>query len=368
MHIAFVANKAWNIYNFRQGIVRALLQLGNQITIIAPEDEQAKQLQNIGCIFIPISIASRGTHPIQDLRLTYQLYRIYKKIHADCIFHFTIKPNIYGSIAARIAGIPSISTVSGLGTVFLHKNISSKIAKALYRFTFRFPKKIFFQNPDDLHLFVDQKLVIPSIASILPGSGINTKKYTIAPFKKNNPFRYLFIGRLLYDKGVVEYVEAAKILKEKQLSVECQILGFTAFEEKGGILEKELTHWIKENYITYLGSTDNVINYIQQSDCVVLPSYREGVPRTLLEAAALGKPLIATNVPGCKEIVENEVNGLLCKVKDASDLAEKMKQLYETSNEKLLQWGINSRKKVEDQFEEKIVIDKYIQAINEVTK
>jgi glycosyltransferase involved in cell wall biosynthesis len=363
MRIAVVINKSWNIYNFRLGLIKAFQRHGHQVIAIAPEDEYSKRLIENGCEFYPLKMEEKGSNPLKDTFLILQLFKIYKKIKPDAILQYTIKPNIYGTLAAKLCGIPVINNVSGLGTVFLHNNLTAKVAQSLYRLSFRFPKKVFFQNNDDRQLFLEKKLVKEEITELLPGSGINLNRLKPLPFNRNNQFTFLVIARLLFDKGIVEYAEAAKILRGQGINGRFQILGFTDFNTKLGVPESILNEWIKEKTIEYLGTTDDVSLFINKADCVVLPSYREGTPRTLLEAAALGKPLIATNVPGCKEVVEENYNGYLCMVKDATDLADKMRRLIELSDEQLIALGRNSRLKVESQFDEEIVFKKYFKVL-----
>ena len=366
MKIAIVINTSWNIYNFRMGLIRAFIREGHIIHAIAPKDEYSNRLIEEGCIYHDIRIDSSGTNPIKDLLLLFRFKKIYKSINPDCVLHFTIKPNIYGTLAARSINIPSISNVSGLGTVFLNKGISSVIAKHLYRVAFKYPKKVFFQNHEDLELFTHLNLVSTNITGVLPGSGIDVSKFRIHRKKSEEIFTFLLIARLLFDKGIEEYVEAARILKKEVTSVRFLLLGAIDTSHKRGIPEYKLNNWIEGNDIEYLGTTDDVEPIIHQADCVVLPSYREGTPRTLLEAACCGKPLIATDVPGCNRIVKDNYNGYLCASKNAIDLSDKMRKMVNLSNEDIEQMGIKSRLLVEENFDEKIVIENYKHALKEL--
>ena len=252
--------------------------------------------------------------------------------------------------------------MSGLGTVFLRHNWTSKIAMALYRIAFLFPKKVFFQNKDDKALFVKKGLVRGEITDILPGSGIDLDHFKPAPYIKNQTFTFLLIARLLYDKGIVEYISAIKILKKMGVPAHFQLLGFLD-PSPLGIPEENLNEWIKEGLVEYLGTTEDVRPNINKADCIVLPSYREGTPRTLLEAASLAKPIIATDVPGCTEIVLDGVNGFLCEVKNPHDLAYKMIKMIEMTQEQIELMGRESRKRAERRFDEKEVIGKYNEAL-----
>jgi glycosyltransferase involved in cell wall biosynthesis len=346
------------------GFIQALQAEGVEVHTIAPVDEYTKRLTEANCIHHPLKMDSRGSNPIKDSALIVELLLIYKKIKPDIILHYTIKPNVYGTFAAALLGIPVINNVCGLGTVFLKKNLVSAIAIFLYKISFRFPEKVFFQNQEDLHLFVNNKLIAKEKADLLPGSGIDLKKFLPTAFKRNHLFTFIMISRLIIDKGVLEYIEAIKILKAKGIQARFQILGAKDPEHKRGIKLDVIEEWINHGLIEYLGTTDNVRPHIGNADCVVLPSYREGTPRALLEAASLCKPMIATDVPGCHQIVRDNYNGFLCNLKDAEDLAEKMESMLSLDDEQLQQFGKNGRQLVEREYDESIVIDKYIDSIN----
>ncbi|SKC89427.1 glycosyltransferase family 4 protein [Ohtaekwangia koreensis] len=368
MRIAIVLNTSWNIYNFRMNFVRALLEQGYEVHTIAPEDEYTHLLEQSGCVHHKVKMDSRGANPIKDSALIVELYSIYKRVKPDIILHYTIKPNVYGTLAASMLGIPVVNNVCGLGTVFLKKNLVSAIAIFLYKISFRFAKKVYFQNPDDLNLFVNQKLVPADAVDLLPGSGIDLKKFQPAAFKRNDKFTFLLISRLITDKGVMEYIEAVRKLQSSGVNAHFQVLGAMDPEHKRGIKTEVIQNWIDTKTIEYLGTTDNVQKFIHQADCIVLPSYREGTPRTLLEAASSSKPIIATDVPGCNHVVKNNFNGLLCKLKDADDLAEKMKMMAGFENTTLKLFGENGRAKMEAEYNESVVIDKYLQTICELRK
>ncbi|GEO02579.1 glycosyl transferase [Adhaeribacter aerolatus] len=369
MRIAIVINKSWNIYNFRMGLVKAFLKLGHEVVAIAPEDEYSQKLVLAGCRYFPIEMESKGTNPLEDLLLTKRFYDCYRQVKPDVILQYTIKPNIYGSVAARLAGIPTINNVSGLGTVFIVRNFVSKVALKLYKFAFRFPSKVFFQNKEDRQLFLDHRLIKEQITDVLPGSGIDTERFKPAPvFTRNQRFTFLMVARVLYEKGVVEYVEAARLIKAKYPEVRCQLLG--AIDESGniGIKKSVFQAWVEEGAIEYLGTSGTVEAHLAKADCVVLPSYREGTPKTLLEAAAMGKPIVTTNVPGCRETVIEGRNGFLCEVRNSQDLADKMMRMYQLPAAELEQMGKASRQLAEEKFDEKYVIDKYVTAIQSITK
>ena len=363
-----VLNTSWNIYNFRMSLIRALISEGHEVHTIAPKDDFTPLLEAEGCRHHNVRMDSRGANPIKDSALIAELFFIYRNIRPEIILQYTIKPNIYGTLAAAMLKIPVINNVCGLGTVFLKDNLVSAIAIWLYRISFRFAHKVFFQNPEDLKLFVNKKMVRPEAVDLVPGSGIDLNRFQIMPFKRNETFTFLLISRLITDKGILDYIEAVKSLKKEGFQARFQILGAIDPEHKRGIKVDLIRQWTENHVIEYLGTTVDVRKYIQRADCVVLPSYREGTPRTLLEAASSGKPIIATDVPGCSHVVVDQYNGFLCRMKDSSDLAAKMRQLSVCKDEELAQLGRNGRLKMEAEYDENLVINKYLRALEAFRK
>jgi len=366
MKIAIVLNTSWNIYNFRSGLVTALLNEGHEVVAIAPRDEYSDKLVNLGCTYSEVKMDSRGANPLKDIALTYELYRIYKHHQPDVILQYTIKPNIYGTFAATLLKIPVINNVCGLGTAFLNKNLVSWIAITMYKLAFRFPKLVFFQNKDDRDFFLESKIIRAAQTDVLPGSGIDLQKFIPVTKTIGKPFTFLLISRLIHDKGILEYIEAIKLLKSKGIDANFQLLGQLDTKHARGISSKLVNQWIEQDVVEYLGSVDDVRKFINNADCVVLPSYREGTPKSLLEAASSGKPIVATDVAGCNNVVEDGVNGFLCKSKDANDLALKMTNLMSLDEQSLNKMGKASRKIAVSRFNENIVIDKYLSSITKV--
>ncbi len=348
--------------------VKTLLARGYEVHTIAPHDNYTHFLEEAGCTHHDVTMDSRGVNPIKDTALFFELLGIYRKLRPDVILHFTIKPNVYGTLAASILKIPTINNVCGLGTVFLKKNLVSVVAMTLYKLAFLFPKKVFFQNSDDLNLFLDRNLIPKQSADLIPGSGIDLRRFQPMEFKRNKVFTFLLISRLITDKGILEYVQAIENLKQKGFTGRFQLLGAKDPEHQRGIQLSVINHWISSGTVEYLGTTDDVRAFIQMADCIVLPSYREGAPRTLLEAASSSKPIIATDVPGCHHVVVDNHNGLLCKIKSADDLAEKMEKMSNLDDLTLRKFGENGRKKIEIQFDEQLVIDKYLKELDTLRK
>lgn len=363
MRVAIVINTSWNIYNYRQGLIKALLDRGVEVIAIAPEDDFSQKLIALGCDFVPLKMDNKGINPLKDILLFFRFLFLYHKIKPDFILHYTIKPNVYGSIAAGILQIPCISNVSGLGTVFIRQGIILSLVKHLYRFAFRFPKKVFFQNKDDQKLFQELQLLNPEETDVLPGSGINLSQYQPLPFKTTKPFTFILIARLLVDKGIVEYANASKVLKEKGFDFQSVLVGFFDRNSKYNISNTEIENWVNQGQIVFNGESQNIVAEIEKANCVVLPSYREGTPRSLLEAMALGKPIITTNVPGCKDVIKDGSNGFICEAKNVQSLANAMEKMLMQNSESLLKMGQKGRELVENRFDERIVVEKYLMEI-----
>jgi len=262
--------------------------------------------------------------------------------------------------------IPTICNVSGLGTVFLNEKLSSKIARSLYRLSFIFPKKVFFQNCEDKKMFIEKKLIKEKIADRINGSGINPDKY-IPKTTASDAFIFLLIARLIKDKGILEYIDAIKIIKEKgiQQPIRFKIIGGLYEANPTAVKEHELKRWIDEGLIKYIDHTDYICTHIAKASCVVLPSYREGLSRSLLEAASMAKPIVTTDVPGCKDIIDDGVNGYLCKVKDSNSLADAMLKMLELSDSQREEMGKKGREKVMHEFSDDVIITKYSSIIQQ---
>lgn len=359
-------NTAWNIVNFRAGLVRALQARGFDVLAATPDDGYAARLSELGCRHIPIPMDNKGTNPAKDMALFLRYIDLMRRERPDVYLGWTIKPNIYGSLAARSLGIPVVNNVSGLGTTFIRDTWLTRIVRMLYRFGLSRSAYVFFQNGDDRELFVGSRLVKSDQARLLPGSGVDLDRFAPAPLvprKTDKDTVFILIARLLWDKGVGEYIEAARQVKAKVPSTQFKLLGFLDVENQTAVPRDAVAGWEREGIVEYLGHSDDVRPHIAAADCVVLPSYREGTPRSLLEAAAMARPLITTDTAGCREVVDDGVNGWLCKVKDAADLADRMLRFAKASPEQKQEMGRLSRSKVEREFDERIVINAYLDAV-----
>ncbi|MCG1040393.1 MULTISPECIES: glycosyltransferase family 4 protein [Burkholderiaceae] len=367
MRVVLVANTLWSIVIFRPGLLRTLVGMGVDVVVMAPVDDTLPRARELNVRVIPLELSAKGTNPLHDLGLVRTLVTRYRALKPDLVFHYTIKPNIYGSIAAKLAGVPCIAVTTGLGYAFVNTNLVARVAKVLYRFAFRFPREVWFLNGDDRQDFVAQRLVDPVKTQVLPGEGIDLAHF--APRAAGMPdgkVRFLLIARMLWDKGVGEYVEAARLVREVYPQAVFQLLGATDVANPSAISAKQMRTWAAEGVVEYLGTTQDVRDIIARADCLVLPSYREGVPRTLLEGAAMAKPLVATKVIGCREVVVDGETGLLCAPRDAADLARKLQHIIEMGPDARATMGARGRRMVEQRYDERIVIERYLEAMQRI--
>ncbi|TAM03047.1 MAG: glycosyltransferase family 1 protein [Paraburkholderia sp.] len=367
--VCLVCNTAFAIYTYRQGVIRMLVAKGVRVVVLAPRDRTVPLLEEMGCVCIDLPVAGKSTNPLDDLKTLAALYRHYRTIRPNVVFHYTIKANIYGSVAAWLARVPSIAVTTGLGYVFIQKSRAAQVAKLLYRIAFRFPREVWFLNRDDHEAFLNGRLLAhPERAKLLHGEGVDLDQFALTPLPSGTQrVTFVLIGRLLWDKGVGEYVEAARMLRARYPQARFQLLGPVGVDNPSAITQADVQTWREQGVIEYLGETHDVRPIISSADCVVLPSYREGVPRTLLEASAMGRPIVATDVPGCREVVADGVTGFLCEAKSATSLAVQLARVLDMSEAERRAMGLRGRKKVTAEFDEAIVVERYRQTLHALT-
>lgn len=364
--VVIAINTSWNIYHFRAPLIRAFQDAGYEVISIAPHDQFTPRLKQLVNAHYGIPMQNAGTSVWHDSRLLQRYRKLLKKIRPDILLCYTIKPNIYATLAAASLGIPVINNVSGLGTAFIRQSWLTWLVKHLYRHAFRYSSHVYFQNTEDKTLFEQNRLVKPEKTSLLPGSGINLERYHPEGNAASNDadkLQFLLIARMLWDKGVGEFVDAARLVKAQYPLCRFRLLGPTDVINKTAIDLFTIQGWVEEGMVDYLGEQDDVREAIAVHDCIVLPSYREGMSRVLLEAAAMGKPLIASDVPGCREAIEPGINGLLCQVRDAQDLADNMLRFIRLDALARQEMGTQSRKLAESRFDERIVIRHYLDEV-----
>jgi glycosyltransferase involved in cell wall biosynthesis len=365
--IAVIENSLFSTYTMRDSLMKRLLKEGYEVTILTHTNTFVSHVEKTGLRVI--NIGSGNLNPFKILIYIYHLYRALKKLKPDLCLIFSIRPAIFGNLIARYLHIPTITNITGVGPLFSSKNLAYRVARFIYRFALGKTRKVFFQNYDDLNLFLENKFVKEDVAKRIPGSGVDYIKFSpMAANHNGDHFIFLFIGRLIKDKGIFEFVDAARILKKKYPQILFNVIGpFWHQNLKSNTISKnDLQNWIVEGIVDYEGEKKDIRKYIARADCIVLPSYREGTSNILLEAASMEKPIVTTNTTGCKETVEDGVTGYLCKIKDSKDLADKMEKMYLLSAEERSLMGKNGREKMIKEFDKKIVINNYLDAIDEV--
>lgn len=366
--IAIIENHELGIYSIRHDLVKALGEKYD-ITVMTEVDDSFKT-GDLEKLVQFVDVGKAVLNPVTAIKYYSRLKRALQRVRPDVCLTFTIRPAIYGNLVTRKLKLPTISTITGTGPLFDSRSISYTIARQLYKRVLKKTKFVFFPNFDDLNAFVERGYITKEQARRVPGSGVNYGQFSPQPSSRANDgkFIFLYVSRLIKDKGIMEFVKAASILKDQFPAAEFHIVGplWTGNKRSLTVTEKELNGWIEKKWIVYHNKQKDVRPFIANADCVVMPSYREGMSNVLLEAASMARPLIATDVTGCRDIVEDGINGLLCKVKSGTDLAEKMvtmMNLPATEREKMGQKG---REKMIREFDKKIVIQMYLQAIEEV--
>jgi glycosyltransferase involved in cell wall biosynthesis len=360
-------NTAWNIFNFRCGLMSALTHAGFQVTAFAPPDAYVARLESLGVRYIPMDLDNARTNPVLELLTLWRMVRLLGRERPALILSYTPKVNIYLALAARVWRIPVVANVSGLGRTFIAGGWLTRIARLMYRIAFSWPERIFFQNAEDRAVFLDAGLVKEERTVLIPGSGVDVSRFSPRPkVREDGNLVFLMAARLLWDKGVGEYVAAARQLKAEFPAVSFRLLGFLDVPSPSAVPRSEVEAWQREGVIEYLGQSDDMVPVYGDADCVVLPSYREGMPKTLLEAAGMGLPAIATDVPGCRQAVVDGETGFLCKVRDAAALAAAMRRMLLLTPEQRAEMGKVARERVVREFDEKIVVERYLDVVKAI--
>jgi len=359
MKIAVVANSAWHLYNFRRRVMQALRDEGHDVLAISPTDNYAQNLRAEGFPWHEWPLAAAGINPWRELRAVADLRRTFVSAGIDLAFTYTPKANIYAGLAARGLPLAHVPNVSGLGRVFIQTGPLTRLVTGLYRLAFRRAHTVVFQNEDVRREFLAAGLVEPDRTLRVPGSGVDLVRFLPVPLPEAGAPVILFVGRVLSDKGVREFIQAARQMRRNRPDLIFRILGRVGADNPTAIPAGEVRSWEDEGLVQLLGTCDDVRPHLMQALCVVLPSYREGVPRALLEAAAMARPCIATDVPGCREAVVHERTGLLCLPRDSAALAGAMQRFIDAGPVGWASMGAAGRRHVEDHFDENLVIDSY---------
>lgn len=363
--IFLCANTTWYLYNFRKTTIQHLLSRDYIVGIMAPIDEYSSLLEDLGCSLFSVRIDAGGTNPLRDLKYILDVGITLLRQRPNLVLNFTAKPNIYVSLAASALGIPFINNISGVGSQLVGRSTVSIVLDILYKISQKGASHTFFQNTEDLELFLDRKYVARGKNTRLMGSGVDLSRFNLRPFVWGGPFIFLFIGRLLKEKGVEDFVKAASILKRRHSrSIQFQIVGFVGIDNPSAIKEEQLKLWIDKGYVDFLGASDCVEDVIANAHAVVLPSYYgEGVPKSLIEAAAIGRPIVTTNSIGCRDVVVQGVTGFLHEPRSLEGLVKACDSILCMSNEELEEMGRQGNIKARSQFSDEVNISAYAQQI-----
>lgn len=362
--VFLLSNTSWYLYNFRRATLAALVEKGLRVICLSPPDEYSALLvEELGVEYVPLALDGKSVGPLRELRVLLAILQVFRQYRPDFVFNFTIKMNIYSGLVCRLLGIRYANNVSGLGTVFLHDSWLFRRVRTLYGFVNRSAARVFFQNQDDLDAFEQERLLEGASIHLLPGSGINLERFAFSDLPEASESCFIMIARLLGDKGVREYAQAAQMLKAEGVPARVLLIGPLGVSNRTAIAAEEVDAWQHAGTLEYLGSLHDVRPWIEQAHVLVLPSYREGMPRTVLEAAAMGRPAIVTDVPGCRQAIVANETGWFCKPRDARSLADQMKKIAVAPRETLALAGVKARERMEQHFSEALVVDAYLKCL-----
>lgn len=353
--VAILVNHVVDVYNLRKELVEQLLTDGYEVYISSPNGERIVDLVAMGCHFINTPISRRGTNIFEDFKLLSHYKKIMKEVKPDIVLTYSIKPNIYGGMVSDSLKIPYIANITGLGTPVEHESILQKIIIILYKIAFKNVNCVFFQNFENMQFFEDHNIAIKK-RKLIPGSGVNLKEFSVLDYPSTKTVEFLFIARIMKEKGIDQYLEAAKYIREKYPYTRFHILGFCEEE-----YEDKLKKLQKMSDIIYHGMQSDVRKFLKITHCTIHPSYYpEGMSNVLLESAACGRPIITTNRSGCKEIIDDGINGYIVEQKNSKDLIEKIEKFLNLDFDTKKRMGLAGREKVEKEFDRKIVVDAYL--------
>ena len=358
--IVIIANNSGGLYDFRNDLMKELLQRNNEIVALTPFDNKVKELKQLGVQLISTPLNRRGINPIEDIKLFFKYCSILKKESPNLVITYTIKPNIYGGLASRVLRLSYAANITGIGTAFQKENFVKKLVVFLYKLALKKAKAVFFENQGNLKLFVQEKIVKQDTCCLLNGAGVNLEEFLYKPYPTNEDIHFLFMGRIMKEKGIDELLWAARKIKEEYPTVQFDILG-NMEDDYQDIIGKA----IDEGIINYYGYQSDVRPFIEKCHCFVLPSYHEGMANTNLESAATGRPIITSNIHGCKEAVIENVSGYLVEKANSEELYQKIKQFLELSFEEKAKMALESRKHMEHVFDKKKVVGCTIKTLNE---
>lgn len=354
-----LTNSSAGLYNFREELLGELCR-NDQVLVSAPVDEYCKDLEQMGCRMLPTEISRRGINPIAEMGLILRYLKLLKVHKPDMAITYTIKPNIYGSIACRMKKIPYAVNITGLGSMFQQEGLMQSIAVFLYRIALKKAKVVFFENKGNMQLFLDKKIVTRQQCCALNGAGVNLERFYFAPYPEHEQVRFLYMGRIMREKGIGELLEAMERLHQEGENCRLDVLG--SYEED---YSQRFEDCRRQGWLFYHGSQADVRPFVKEASCFVLPSYHEGMANTNLECAAMGRPLITSDIPGCREAVVENQSGLLCQPRDADSLYNAMKQFLRMTNEDKIAMGRAGRRHMERVFDKRTVVKNTVNALKQ---
>lgn len=356
--VLFLVNHDVVIYNFRLELVERLLADGHQVVISSPYGERIEDLKALGCEYREIDIARHGMNPVKELKLISDYKKLLDQVKPDMVFAYTIKPNIYGSIACRSRKVPCVTNITGLGTAVENGGLVQKITVLLYKYAFTKVQRVFFQNTENMQFFVDHKIALGK-HDLLPGSGVNLQRFEVLEYPETDTVEFAFISRIMKEKGIDQYLEAAEHIRSKYPNTVFHVCGFCedAYEDK----LKDLTD---KGIINYHGMVRDIKGFLEGIHCTIHPTYYpEGLSNVLLESSACARPIITTDRSGCREVIDDGVNGYVVKQQDSQDLIEKIEKFLKLSVAERKAMGLAGRAKVEREFDRQIVVEKYVEEV-----
>lgn len=356
--VLFLVNHDVVIYNFRLELVERLLNDGYEVHISSPYGERIDDLKSLGAIFHEISMNRHGMNPFQEIKLLLTYRKLMKEVEPDIVLGYTIKPNIYGAIAAREKNIPFVANITGLGTAVENPGLSQKISIVLYKIAFKKIQRVFFQNTENQQFFINHKIAIGK-HGLLPGSGVNLNRFTVKEYPESDIVKFAFISRIMKEKGIDQYLDAAKVIKEKYPKTEFHICGFCEAEYEG-----KLNEYSDKGIVIYHGMIRDVARFMEKMNCIIHPTYYpEGLSNVLLEACASGRPIITTDRSGCREVVDDGINGYKVSPKNTKKLIDAIEKFLCLSKDEKRKMGYAARRKVEKEFDRQIVVNAYMKEI-----
>lgn len=361
--VLFLVNHDVVIYNFRRELVERLIHEGYEVVISSPYGERIDLLVEMGCKYIEVKLDRHGKNPLDEAKLLVYYKELIATVKPVMVFSYTIKPNLYGAMAAATCKVPIVTNITGLGTAVENAGLRTKVMVALYKIAFRKVQTVFVQNTENRQFFIDNKISVDKL-KLLPGSGVNLEQFHVLDYPENETIEFVFISRIMKEKGIDQYLAAAKYIREKYPQTRFHICGFCEDE-----YEETLRQYEEDGIVSYHGLVMDVREVLAYTYCTIHPTYYpEGLSNVLLESAASGRPIITTDRSGCREVIEDGVNGYMIPEKNTEALIEAVEKFIHLSNEERKQMGIAGRKKVEKEFDRQIVVEKYMEELQLVER